>query len=250
MITLQKRLNEHFKLYESLLDDEEELVNNGDENITKNQADKIFKGYKYNIENDGKVSFFGPLSTSSLYTKDIVENIFGGKYLSEFKRFSSILIHNNCIISNILTHPISIDKIDYLFSFTKSLKGLKKYDINIKEITELEICIDIDNQSEWVDLFKNTKIKTLFLKPVYSKGFNMKNIPPISGLNIDKVIIYNDMIPGYESGFFGQMDWNKVDEYINFIKSNNKVNNIYIMDVTETLRTKFRDRYIKVKKIK
>lgn len=213
-------------------------------------ADKIFNGTtSYKIENDGSVSYFGVLSSTSLYCKDIIKNIFSGKYLNYFKKFSAISIYDNCIISDILTNPITIDKMDYLFTYTKSLKGLKNNDINIKEISELEIAVNEDNQSDWVNIFKDSKIKTMVLKPHYSSGFNMKDIPPISGLVVDKIIISGEMVPGYNPGFLNKMDWEKIDEYMSFIKKNNKVKHIYVIDVTESTRTKFRDKFIKAKKI-
>ena len=240
MLTLQNRL------YESLLDDEDKLVN--DDSVIKNLADKIFKGHKCKIENDGKVSFFGPLTSTSIATKDIIKNIFSGEYLTHFKRFSSISL-NRFNIYKYFKNPVYIDKIDHLYVSSDSLVNLKNNDINIKEINELEINISIENEKDWMGIFQDTKIKTLLIKPIYSSGINMKDIPPISGLNADKVIIDNNIIPGYELGFFNKMDWGKIDEYINFIKSNNKIKNIYIIDVTESARVKFHDRYIKIKKI-
>lgn len=241
MITLRN------KLYESLLDDEEKLVD--DDSVIKNLADKIFKGYKYNIENDGKVSFFGPLTSTSIATKDIIKDIFSGEYLTHFKRFSSISL-DRFNIYKYFKNPVYTDKIDHLYISTDSLVNLKNNDINIKEVNELEINISIENEEDWMGIFQDTKIKTLLIKPIYSSGINMKNIPPISGLNADKVIIDNNIIPGYEIGFFNKMDWDKIDEYINFIKSHNKVKTIYIIDNTESTRVKFYNRYIKIKKIK
>lgn len=244
MITLRN------KLYESLLDDEDDLISRSDDNIVKDMADKIFKGYKYNIENDGKVSFFGPLTSSSIATKDIVEDIFSGKYLNDFKRFTSLTISKPDFISNVFTKPIHINKIDYFDIVTSSIKGLKIGDVIIDEITEFAVEISDQNTTEWVNLFKNTKIKTLYIKPLYSKGFDMRLVPPISGINVDKLIINNELVPGYELGFFNHIDWGKIDEYINYVKSNNIVKYIYITDPVEKSRTKFHDRYIRVKKIK
>ena len=243
MITLRN------KLYESLLDDEDDLVNTGDENITKDLADKIFGGFKYKIENDGNPSYFGILSTALSTSKDVIKNIFSGEYLTHFKRFSSISLIRFNNLYNYFKRPVYIDKIDHLYVSSDSLSGFKSGDINIKEITELEVNVGIENEKDWMNVFQNTKIKTLLMRPIYSKNFNMKNIPPISGLNADKLIISNDMVPGYDLGFLNTMDWSKIDEYINFIKSNNKIKNIYIIDVTEMARVKFNNRYIKIRKI-
>lgn len=243
MITLQN------KLYESLLDDEDDLINTGDENITKDLANKIFGSIKYNIENNENPSYFGILSTALSTSKDVIKNIFSGEYLTHFKRFSSIFLNRFSNLYNYFKRPVYIDKIDHLYVSSDSLLGFKSGDINIKEITELEVNVGIENEKDWMDVFQNTKIKTLLIRPSYSNNFNMKNIPPISGLNANKLIIANDMVPGYEPGFLNKMDWSKIDEYINFIKSNNKIKNIYIIDVTESTRVKFCNRYIKIKKI-
>lgn len=253
MITLQKRL------YESLLDDEDDLINTGDENVIINVLPKIFGvDSKYIKVENGEIYCYMDLQDNSsphfkspIIRYEALENIFSGKYLTDFKYFKWISITTPNFFKSLLLNPINIDNIGYLYLDSSTLNYAKYKNLNIKTIDELELKVDISNISEWEEIFKNTKIDKLHIlnwsaevgKITKEKGLDLNN------LNVKTLILHGSFIPGYDSMGY-ETDWSLVKKYINDIKKNNKIKNIYVFDPTAKTKVKINSKYVSVNKLK
>lgn len=243
MITLRN------KLYESLLDNEVDLVNNGDNTIISSIIDKIFR-YKNlcKINKNGLISYNGSLLTVSTDSLEEIKKIFSGDYLTEYEYFKNIEITGNPanrLFASVIKKPIYIDKIGYLYLYTNSLDDIKSRLLNIKNINSLGILIFKSNLIDWQDVFRNTNINEMYIDTITTQVINKNGeeiISNLSGLTIKKLII--------DDNLFSSPLSIKENTTIEKILANNNIKHLYITTLDSKSRTKFNGRNVKVIKIK
>lgn len=166
MITLRNKLNEHFKLYESLLDDEEELVN--DDNVLIDQwANDLGL---YNTKDKQKLSEFltnyycidnGKVYTSNINPNYLLKNNSGSKrdyilkiedILPEFIDFKNIAGLSLAMNQTVYSCPDIITN--------KGLKKLSKYPIENLLISYGNTNLEFLN----FDLLGQNKLKKLIIR--------------------------------------------------------------------------------------
>lgn len=252
MLTLQN------KLYESLLDDEEELISKSDDNIIQDLISDTFgDDSKYIQVKDGKISCFMELQDSTqphfkshIIRGGILRNIFSGEFLTDYEYFKWISISTPDFFKNLPKKQINISEINYLYINTVAMNFINSKNLNIKKVNESIIDLNISNITNWMPAFKNTKFGKLNITNTSPKveeiakqdGLN------INGLNVDTLILHPSLVPGFDSTMY-DTDWDKVKAYITAIKNSNKIKNVYVIDAVSKTRFRIGDRFVHINKL-
>lgn len=196
MITLQKRL------YESLLDDEEELVNNDDmKSFIDDWAEKtgliqvnrtVSKfGSEFKIEKNGKITVgsLRPKFNTTMSMKELFPE------WMEFKSIKSCTISYR-EISDIYkkeSYKYIPDCIDMLYMEMGTVIGFKELSFEkLNAGKSRNIIIDIFKGNPDINFSLNNKYKHVKIKP--DKSINALNIESINNLNCDELVIYGSIM--------------------------------------------------------
>lgn len=196
MISLYKHLNE------SLLDDEEELVNNNDmESFIKDWAEKtdlnqvnraVSKfGREFKIEKNGKITVgsLRPKFNTIITMKELFPEWIEFKNIKtctiDFREISDIYDKNSYKYI-----PDCIDNLFILFSDNNETKEISLEKLNASESSN--IVIDIFKGNPDINFSQNNKYKHIVIKP--DKFTNALNLESINDLKCDELVIFGNII--------------------------------------------------------
>lgn len=196
MISLIKYLNE------SLLDDEEELVNNNDmksfiddwaeltDMIQVNRSVSKF-GREFKIEKSGKISAgsLRPKFNTTISMKELFPEWMDFKIIKtcviDFREISDI--YDKEAYKYV---PNCIDNLLILFSNSNETKKISLEKLNASKSSN--IVIDIFKGNPDINFSLNNKYKHIVIKP--DKFTNSLNIETINDLNCDELVIYGNIM--------------------------------------------------------
>lgn len=225
------------KLYESLLDDEGDLVNDNT-NLLKDVLDNIkIPQSKYEILNNNHIKFMYTFNDLSTLGSEQVKTIFKGDIINEIDYILSLTLVKN-ILSNINTSPIFIKTINNVRTGVINF-DVKNTAIKIDNINYLRLSIDSkENISTYLtqSFLKETNIdKIIMHKSIglsfsdFSKLINNKYHSYLfSGIKCNQLILEKSLIDciGREMA--------KTEtsiQYFDYIFKNNSINKLYIYDL-------------------
>lgn len=196
MITLRN------KLYESLLDDEDELVNNDNmksfiddwakltDVVQVNGAVSKY-GREFKIEKNGKITvgLLRPKFNTTISMKELFPEWMDFKFIKtciiDFREISDM--YNKDAYKYV---PNCIDNLHILFSSSNETKKISLEKLNTSKSSN--IVIDIFKGNPDINFSLNNKYKHIVIKS--DKFTNALNIETINDLNCDELVIYGNIM--------------------------------------------------------